>query len=198
MSEVSWNIVLPCLLCYSSLVTFFFAGMAYCSALISPPKSRGLINSITMGVTNVGKRICDGGPCCLLIPPPIHRWCAGPSSRRSTIWCWCCWSLLCHMWIGYSRYSLKWVVKAIIVYSSTMLRSSSQCWMHIYRDVIDLSSPGQPPYNTRSIIMMMMMVIITFKGSLYPWSSSIHMVVNHCLYFIAYRHISSLYKLATP
>ncbi|EER17319.1 hypothetical protein Pmar_PMAR022254 [Perkinsus marinus ATCC 50983] len=66
-------------------ITFFFAGMAYCSALISPPKSRGLINSITMGVTNVGKPISDGGPCCLLIPPPIHRWCAGPSSRRSTI-----------------------------------------------------------------------------------------------------------------
>mmetsp|Transcript_25222 Transcript_25222/g.21547 ORF Transcript_25222/g.21547 Transcript_25222/m.21547 type:complete len:113 (-) Transcript_25222:250-588(-) len=35
-------------------VTFFFAGMAYCSALISPPKSRGLINSISMGMTNVG------------------------------------------------------------------------------------------------------------------------------------------------
>ncbi|KAF4653178.1 hypothetical protein FOZ61_009152 [Perkinsus olseni] len=35
-------------------VTFFFAGMAYCSALISPPRSRGLINSISMGMTNVG------------------------------------------------------------------------------------------------------------------------------------------------
>mmetsp|Transcript_4963 Transcript_4963/g.4868 ORF Transcript_4963/g.4868 Transcript_4963/m.4868 type:complete len:105 (-) Transcript_4963:60-374(-) len=35
-------------------ITFFFAGMAYCSALISPPRSRGLVNSISMGMTNVG------------------------------------------------------------------------------------------------------------------------------------------------